>query len=761
MALSLLKSLKPVAGRALQIALNRALALDPDTRHALASLDGRHIDLTLEAPSLAMRISVDGDQLRVGPVDAQEADLAVRSSLAGVLAQLPLLANARRGDNNGKDRVRVAGDAELARRLQQLAKGFDPDWQQPFVSVFGEVLGVQVANTLRSALQHARQGRSIWPTAPLSSSPRSRAMWCRAPSWMPSTTTWMCCAMTWSALVHACSACGCRMKAVLRASRIGRVILRYRLDDLLQGTSAERWLRLAKPFVPRASASIASQSRGARLRLALQDLGPIFVKFGQILSTRRDLVPPDVANELTLLQDRVKPFDGETARRIVEDALGLPVSEAFASFDTEPLASASIAQVHAATLADGRQVVVKVLRPGIEKQIDADIALLNSLAALVERTHPRADKIRPREVVAEVENTLAAELDLQREGANASVLRRFWENSDDLYVPEVIWSHTAERALTLERVWGIPSDDIAALDKAGIDRKALAAKGVRVFYTQVFRDNFFHADAHAGNIWVDTDPARRANPRFIALDFGIMGQLSQEDQYYLAENFMAIFNRDYRRIAELHVQARWMPDHVRIDDLEAAVRSVCEPYFTRPLSQISLAEVLMKLFRVAQRYQLTLQPQLILLQKTLLNIEGVGRQLDPQIDIWAVAKPVLAKILRERYSPRRVVRELGKRLPEIMTHAPDMPRLVHAWLTQQVEGRHELAMRSRDLVALDASLQRLQKRAVGAITGVGLLAIAALMYVLQPPGWYWGDVPAWSWLSGAVGVVALARAWWR
>ena len=224
---------------------------------------------------------------------------------------------------------------------------------------------------------------------------------------------------------------------------------------------------------------------------------------------------------------------------------------------------------------------------------------------------------------------------------------------------------------------------------------------------------------------------------------------------------MAIFNRDYRRIAELHVQARWMPDNVRIDDLEAAVRSVCEPYFTRPLSQISLAEVLMKLFRVAQRYQLTLQPQLILLQKTLLNIEGVGRQLDPQIDIWAVAKPVLAKILRERYSPRRVVREIGKRLPEIMTHAPDMPRLVHAWLTQQVEGRHELSMRSRDLAALDASVQRLQKHAVGAITGVGLLAIAALMYVLQPPGWYWGDVPAWSWLSGAVGAVALLRAWWK
>ncbi|MEE7565709.1 ubiquinone biosynthesis regulatory protein kinase UbiB, partial [Xanthomonas sp. Kuri4-3] len=506
------------------------------------------------------------------------------------------------------------------------------------------------------------------------------------------------------------------MKALFRASRIGRVILRYRLDDLLEGTAAERWLRLAKPFVPRATAAIAAQSRGARLRMALQDLGPIFVKFGQILSTRRDLIPPDVAEELTLLQDRVQPFDGEAARLIVEQALGRPVSEAFVHFDTTPLASASIAQVHAATLppdADGvvREVVVKVLRPGIEKQIDADIALLSSAAALVERTHPRADKIRPREVVAEIEATLSAELDLQREGANASVLRRFWQaHADDLYVPEVIWSHTAERALTLERVYGIPSDDIARLDAAGIDRKALAAKGVRVFYTQVFRDNFFHADAHAGNIWVDSDPARRLNPRFIALDFGIMGQLSQKDQYYLAENFMAIFHKDYRRIAELHVEAGWMPSDIRIDELEAAARSVCEPYFTRPLSQISLAEVLIKLFRVAQRYQLTLQPQLILLQKTLLNIEGVGRQLDPELDIWAVARPVLERILLARYSPRRVVAELRKRLPEIMTHAPDMPRLVHAWLAQQVEGRHQVQVRSLDLIALDLSLRRLQRR---------------------------------------------------
>ena len=550
-------------------------------------------------------------------------------------------------------------------------------------------------------------------------------------------------------------------RAMFRASRIGRVILRYRLDALLDGTPIERWLRLAKPFVPRASAEVASLSRGARLRLALQELGPIFVKFGQILSTRRDLVPPDVAAELTQLQDRVQPFDGEQALRIVEQALGLPITEAFASFDTTPLASASIAQVHAAMLDGGRKVVVKVLRPDIETQIAGDIALLKSLAALVERTHPRADKIRPREVVAEIETTLAAELDLQREGANASVLRRFWQDSDDLYVPEVIWSHTAERALTLERVWGIPSDDIAALDSAGIDRKALAAKGVRVFYTQVFRDNFFHADAHAGNIWVDIDPARRDNPRFIALDFGIMGQLSEEDQFYLAENFMAIFNRDYRRIAELHLQAQWMPNTVRIDELEAAVRAVCEPYFTRPLSQISLAEVLMKLFRTAQRYQLTLQPQLILLQKTLLNIEGVGRQLDPQLDIWEVAKPVLERILRERYSPRRALKELGKRLPEIMTQAPDMPALLHSWLRQQVEGRHELAMRSQDIVNLDRTLKRLQRRVVTAVTGVGLVVVSALLYGLQAGGPLLAAVPLWSWITGGVGVLALASAWLR
>ncbi len=561
------------------------------------------------------------------------------------------------------------------------------------------------------------------------------------------------------------------MKSALRAWRIGRVLLRYRLDDLLDGTPAERWLRMARPFVPRASSAIAAQSRGARLRLALQELGPIFVKFGQILSTRRDIIPMDIALELALLQDRVAPFDGEVARTIVETSLGRPVAQAFTQFDTVPLASASIAQVHAAVLpakgdAPAREVVVKVLRPGIRREIAADIALLNTMATLVERTHPNADKIRPREVVAEIESTLAAELDLQREGANASVLRRFWSDANgkpgpDLYVPEVIWSHTGERVLTLERVRGIPSDDIEALDAAGIDRHALAAKGVRVFYTQVFRDNFFHADAHAGNIWVDSDPAHRANPRFIALDFGIMGQLSSEDQYYLAENFMAIFNRDYRRIAELHVQAGWMPAYIRIDELEAAARAVCEPYFTRPLSEISLGEVLMKLFRTAQRYELTLQPQLILLQKTLLNIEGIGRLLDPKIDIWAVARPVLQRILIERYSPKRLAAEFRKQLPELVTRAPEMPRLLHTWLTQQVSGQQQLHMHSQDLTEISRSVRELQRRMVASVFGAGLLIAAAVLYGLEAGGPQLWSVPASSWVAGLGGVGALLAAWPR
>ena len=546
-----------------------------------------------------------------------------------------------------------------------------------------------------------------------------------------------------------------RLRGSRRLWQVGRTLLRYRLDVLLEGTPLERRLALLRPLAPRVS---ADQPRGVRLRLALQELGPIFVKFGQILSTRRDLVPPDIAQELALLQDQVAPFDAGIARAQIETALGAPVDSLFAGFDDTPLASASIAQVHAATLEGGREVVIKVLRPGIHARIDGDIALLRTLAGLVQRHHPRAHRIRPGDVVDEIAATLQAELDLQREGANASVLRRNWEHSADLYIPDIVWSHTRESVLTLERVRGIPSDDVAALDAAGIDRKALAAKAVRVFYEQVFRDNFFHADAHAGNIWVDPDPARAADPRFIALDFGIVGQLSPRDQYWLAENFMAIFRRDYRRIAELHVAAGWMPPHIRVEELEAAARAVCEPYFTRPLSEFSLGEVLLKLFRTAQRHELTLQPQLILLQKTLFNIEGLGRLLDPTLDLWAIARPVLERILRERYSPARLRREFRQRLPELMSSAPDMPRLVHAWFVQQVDGAHAVNLRSQDLAALADAARDTPRRLVRAVLGSGLLVTAALLYAFDQSGPRWLGLPASAWLAAGGALLAFISA---
>jgi ubiquinone biosynthesis protein len=547
-------------------------------------------------------------------------------------------------------------------------------------------------------------------------------------------------------------------RSAFRALRIARVLLKHRLNGLLETTAFGKWLWLLRPFAAVRSDE-ADLPRGQRLRLALQELGPIFVKFGQVLSTRRDLLPPDIAEELNLLRDQVAPFDGELAKAEVERALGKPVTELYAAFDTTPLASASIAQVHPATLHDGRQVVVKVLRPNIRKQIEADIGLLRTLASFANKHHPNAEKIRPQEVVSEIETTLFAELDLQREGANASLMRRLWLDSDDLYVPEVHWPLSTETVLTMERVSGIGSDDIAAIEAAGIDRRALAAKGVRVFYTQVFRDNFFHADAHAGNIWVDA--TRPDNPRFIALDFGIVGQLPPRDQYYLAENFMAIFQRDYRRIAELHVEAGWMPSNIRIDELEAATRSVCEPYFTRPLSDISLAEVMVKIFRTAQRYELTLQPQLILLQKTLLNVEGVARHLDPKLDIFAVASPVLETILRDRYSPKTLLAEFRKRLPELITQAPDMPRLVRDWLTQQVDGRQSLHMQSNDLAELARISREGQRKAVYAILGTGLMITAAVLYTFDRGGPHFLSLTAATWIAGAAALGAFLAAWPR
>lgn len=548
------------------------------------------------------------------------------------------------------------------------------------------------------------------------------------------------------------------MSSTLRAVRIARVLLRHRLDSLLEDTAFGKWLWLLKPFTPTRSEE-ANLPRGERLRLALQELGPIFVKFGQILSTRRDLMPPDIADELAKLRDQVAPFAGATAKNIIETQLGKPIGELFASFDETPLASASIAQVHPATLHNGKEVVVKVLRPGIAEQIKADIGLLRHLANFADRHHPNAEKIRPQEVVDEIDSTLQAELDLQREGSNASYMRRLWKDSDDLYVPEVFWDYSRENVLTLERVSGVGSDDVAALTEAGVDLSKLAAKGVRLFYTQVFRDNFFHADAHSGNIWVDA--TRKDNPRYIALDFGIVGQLQQRDQYYLAENFMAMFKYDYRRIAELHVQAGWMPSNIRIDELEAAIRAVCEPYFTRPLSEISLAEVLVKIFRTAQRYELTVQPQLILLQKTLLNIEGVARQLDPKLDLFAVAKPVLETILRERYSPATLMSELQKRMPEIISQAPDMPRLIRNWFAQQVNGEHSLKMHSDELAELSRITVLAQFRLACLVLASGFLICAALFYLFDTQSPIYFHLNAKTWVALGAGVFAMLAAWFK
>ena len=544
------------------------------------------------------------------------------------------------------------------------------------------------------------------------------------------------------------------LKVVPRLLRVGAVLLAYRLDELVDAAHLFRPLKLLRPLLGRPRPDIASLPRGERLRLALTELGPIFVKAGQVLSTRRDLVPADIADELALLQDQVPPFPGSEARAIVERELKKPVTELYTSFDETALASASIAQVHAATLHDGRAVVVKVLRPGIGRRIARDVALLRSLGELVQRWHPRADKIRPLEVVAEVEKMLENELDLQREGASASLLRRNFASGVDLYVPTVEWDLTTEGVLTLERVYGVSCDDVAAIDAAGVDRKALAVKGVRVFYEQVFRDNFFHADAHPGNVWVDL--TRREEPRFIALDFGIMGSLPEADQYWLAQNFIALFERDYQRIAQLHIDAGWIPATVRVDELTAAVRTVCEPYFTRPLAQISLAELVVKLFRTAQRFELSLQPQLILLQKTLLNIEGVGRTLDPEIDIWAVAHPVLKRILRERYSLRRTLRDARKRLPEWLHAAPRLPELLRDALQQVARGEPRSVSDPLALVQ-QAEIARSQQRLFACgLLGSTLLIGAALLWTLA------AGRGAWLPLGTAVaGLLAFAMGWPR
>jgi len=465
-----------------------------------------------------------------------------------------------------------------------------------------------------------------------------------------------------------------RLRTIRRMLGIQRVLVKYGLDDIIKKTHLLRPMRFLFYVLPRRRNT--SAPLGERIRLALEELGPIFVKFGQAISTRRDLLPPDIADELAKLQDMVPPFPAEQAIEILNDAYGKPVDEVFKRFDVEPFAAASIAQVHTAQLSNGAEVIVKLLRPGVQEQIERDLDVLRMIAGLAQRYWEHGKRLRPLEVVAEYEQTIIDELDLMREAANCSQLKRNFAGSDMLYVPEMYWDYCRPEVLVQERIYGIPISDMDALREAGTNIQMLAENGVEIFFTQVFRHNFFHADMHPGNIFViATDPDK---PKYAAVDFGIVGTLSPEDQKYLAHNFLAFFDRDYHRIAKLHIDSGWVPEGTRVDQLETAVRTVCEPIFNKPLAEISFAQVLVRLFRVAQRFNVEIQPQMILLHKTLFNIEGLGRELYPQLDLWKTAHPVLKKWMSEQVGPKAILDDLRENLPQLRDALRELPAILKA-----------------------------------------------------------------------------------
>ncbi len=545
------------------------------------------------------------------------------------------------------------------------------------------------------------------------------------------------------------------MLRLARLFKITRVVAKYRLDDLLDPLPLPWYVRLWLSLLPWRWFITSEAPRGERLRRALEELGPIFVKFGQMLSTRQDLLPEDVAKELQLLQDRVPPFCGEHATRIVEKALGQPVAELFARFDSTPLASASVAQVHTATLNSGEEVVVKVIRPGIGRVIRQDVSLLYMLAQLVHKVWPDGRRLRPVEVVAEYEKTVFDELDLRKEAGNASQLKRNFEGSSILYVPEVHWEYTHRDVMVMERIYGVPISDMAALQAQNTDLKLLAERGVEIFFTQVFRDSFFHADMHPGNIFVSHNTPE--DPQYIALDCGIVGSLTPEDQSYLARNFLAFFKRDYRQVAQLHLDSGWVPPDTNVNEFEGAIRSVCEPVFGKPLKEISFGQVLLGLFQTARRFNMEVQPQLVLLQKTLLNIEGLGRQLYPDLDLWQTAKPFLENWMRERLGIKAAYKAAKEQAPGWIEQLPHMPQLLHDALSQL---RHLDNPRRADLRALEAARYRQEQHRKGSpwrLAGWGCLGVAVL--VASPEALsVFQQVPLSSWLLVALGGWLLVRA---
>jgi ubiquinone biosynthesis protein len=538
-----------------------------------------------------------------------------------------------------------------------------------------------------------------------------------------------------------------RVRLLLRLLSIQRTLIRHGLDEVIWHTHLFRPIAWVQWLIPRPR--VKRTPLGVRARMALEELGPLFVKFGQALSVRRDLLPPAIADELAKLQDQVHPFGSDEAVAILERAFGCPWKDVFADLDDHPLAAASIAQVHAAKLRDGREVVVKILRPNVRERVRGDLAVLFALAGLAQRYWPQAHRLRPVEVVAEFEKTLRHELDLMREAASASHLKRNFEGSDELYVPDVYWEYCRDNVLTMERISAIPISDRAALERAGTDIKRLAENGVHIFFTQVFVHNFFHADMHPGNIFVDvTDPAR---PRYVAVDFGIVGSLDERDQRYLAENFLAFFKRDYRRVARLHVDSGWVPQDTRVDELEAAIRAVCEPVFNKPLKEISFGLVLMRLLQTAREFNMQVQPQLVLLQKTLLAIEGLGRELYPELDLWRTAKPILESWMRERKDPRVQLKRLFEAWPDF---GEDM-----LLLAEQLHRKIRDAERAQKAAPGDGAPRLLPvprphgdaQRFVGAAL---LLSGAVWSGLAAAPIWI-------GWAAAAAGLFLMLTAWRR
>ncbi|MDO8903329.1 ubiquinone biosynthesis regulatory protein kinase UbiB [Hydrogenophaga sp.] len=515
------------------------------------------------------------------------------------------------------------------------------------------------------------------------------------------------------------------MTRLFRGFFIVWVVLRYGLDELVLSSFQRPGLRLLTRIV--SIGRDLRSPRGERLRLALERLGPIFVKFGQVLSTRRDLLPADIADELARLQDRVPPFPSAVAVATIERAFGKPLDAVFSHFEQVPVASASIAQVHFATLRSGRhggrEVAVKVLRPNMLPVIEKDLSLMRMMAGWVEKLSSDGKRLKPREVVGEFDKYLHDELDLVREASNAAQLRRNMQGLELVLIPEMLWDYCHTEVMVMERMHGLPINRVDELRRLGVDIPKLARDGVTIFFTQVFRDGFFHADMHPGNIQVSVDPSTFG--RYISLDFGIVGTLTEFDKEYLAQNFTAFFRRDYKRVAELHVESGWVPANTRIDELESAIRAVCEPYFDRPLKEISLGMVLMRLFQTSRRFHVEIQPQLVLLQKTLLNIEGLGRDLDPELDLWNTAKPFLEKWMLEQLGPQKLLQQLKEEAPQYAKLLPTLPRLLHDYLQHKP---HEMR---RELDAL-LHEQRRTNRLLQAIIwgGLGFLLGLILMQVL-------------------------------